>query len=239
MPPVSFVRRLPPRDCRLRSLKGTPEMDEGPGRAPELTQDALARLRAELESLPGIAGLPRPRAEAFLAAVTSACHAYLADRGVAPGTRSHEVANRLLDAASAGRALLGALEALDGPGWGLVGRKLRHLAGGEEDPLGALDAAGMFACVRRFSTAVDRAAETAEREPQIGLDRLHLRLAVSVGKALEVVGIPLTPSPDGPFLACLNAALGVLGGTREEPPEVLLERAAKVVQRERAGGSPS
>ena len=210
-------------------------MDDAPSRAPELTQDALARLRSELETVPGVAGLPRPRVEGFLVAVASACNAYLADRGVARGTRSREVADRVLDAASAGRALVGALEALDGLGWGLVGRKLREEAGGEEDSLGALDAAGMLACVRRLATALGRAAETAEREPQIGLDRLHLRLAASVGKALEAAGIPLSSNPDGPYQACVDVALGLLASKRPEAPEVLLERAAKVVQRERAG----
>lgn len=214
-------------------------MDDATRRVPELTQDALVRLRSELETVPGLGVLPQAYVEGFLAAVANACNAYLADREVAQGTRSREIADRLLDAASAGRALVGALEALDGPGWGLVGRKLRQEAGGEEDPWGALDAAGALACVRRLASAVGGAAETAEREPQIGLDRLHLRLAASVGKALEAAGIPLSLNPDGPYQACVDVALGLLGSKRPEDLEVLLERAAKVVQRERTGSSPS
>lgn len=194
--------------------------------------EAAFALRAALAAVPAVAGLPSSATPELLGQVEAACRGYLADRAVAPGTRSGDVADRLERAAVAARALTGAVEALDGVGWGLVGRRLRDAAGFGGEGAPPADIQTLLACVRRVDSALEEAADTARREPQVGLDRARLRLAANVGAALDRAGVPLAPEPAGPFAACVRAALAAVGLELPADPEVLLARAAKVARRE-------
>jgi hypothetical protein len=208
-------------------------MGEAAGRAPALSAEVVSSLRAALAVIPVVAALSPPAMARLLEGVEGACRGYLADRAVAPGTRSGEVAERLERAATAARTLTLAVEALDGVGWGLVGRRLRQASegGGEATPPG--DTQTLLACARRIASALKEAAAIAQREPQVGLDRARLRLAANAATALVDAKLPLDSTPTGALASCVRAAFAAV--RLEAPPDsgALLERAARVAHRER------
>ncbi len=212
-------------------------MGGGATSIPGLPAGAASALRGRLAAIPAIAGLSPSATEGVLRAVEAACSAYLADRAVAPGTRSGDVADRLGQAADAARALTGAVEALDGVGWGLLGRSLREAAGADGQGPPPADVQTLVACLRRVGSALDASADTARRQPQVGFDRARLRLAAGVGAALEGAGVALESADSGPFAACVGAALAAVGVDVPSDPKLLLERAAKVARRERGSSA--
>ncbi|MCU0935536.1 MAG: hypothetical protein MUF66_05570 [Gammaproteobacteria bacterium] len=202
-----------------------------------LPQEMGLRLGAGLAGIRELAALPTPSQKRLREAVEAACRGFLADRAVAPGSRSRNVADRLAQAAAAAESLEESLHALDGVGLGLIGRGLRGLSDREGQGAPPADLPSLIACVRRIASTLGESAAVARREPQVGLERARLRLAAGVGAALDGEKIPLEPVAEGPFAESLGVALATLGLDPPADLETLLQRAAKVTRRERGRGA--
>ncbi len=200
---------------------------------PTLTEEAALRLGAGLAAVRALAALPASSRARVQAGVEAACRGFLADRAVAPGSRSWDVADRLARAAAAADTLVESVQALDGVGLGLVGRQLRAPSEGVGQGAPPADLSSLIVCARRIASTLGGSAAIARREPQVGLERARLRLAAGVGAVLDREEVPLDPAADGPFATSLEFALAAVGMEPPADPATLLERAAKVARRER------
>jgi hypothetical protein len=208
----------------------------GPGadQAPRLEPEALDRLRSAVLGLPEVESLPPEDRERLVAGVVGSCVGYLADRAVRAGTRSGDIAARLARAAAHARALAGAIEALDGVGWGLFGRALARVAADEPPAPGAAPVAGTapaVRCVQRVSAALSAAAGEAGGAPQLSPERSRLLLASAVARAVQASRLALSTQAGGLLDGCTRAAFAAAGVAPPGEMEDLLSRAARVARR--------
>lgn len=209
---------------------GGPDADQ----APRLGPEALERLRSAVLALPEAKTLAPEDRLRLVAGVLGSCEGYLADRAVRAGTRSGDVAARLALAAAHDRGLAGAIEALDGVGWGLFGRALARVAAEEPPAPGAAPATGAapaVRCVQRVSAALSAAAGQAGGAPQLSPERSRLLLASAVARAVQASRLALSTQPGGLLDGCTRAAFAAVGVAPPGQMEDLLSRAARVALR--------
>jgi len=190
-------------------------------------------MRTALLAAPGVEALAPEDRERLVAGIVGSCEAYLGDRAVQAGTRSGDIAARLALAETRARELAGAIEALDGVGWGLLGRALAGTAGEDPatEPVAGSEPAQALRSLRRVSAALAEAAAVARGAPQLSPARSRLMLASGVARALLAARLPLFAEAEGLLDRCTRAAFAALGLEPPEAMEDLLMRAARVARR--------